>query len=267
MQRTSCCRWGGAKISMTTSGPAFTEDEYKTRTYKDLSSEFQKLYSQVVRAYQLIPQMYNRLTIVDRLSHKEAMLKLANDHKHLPGFSDRNVRRYLPSYNPNIPRRVRTRRPKNSATISVDNPKLSVSEHKQNELKNAPTSRHIETSSSADMDYDVTKISPLQLDKRGQIAQTPPLPPPPTMTSKSTIDHPSSQSDNSNQVQNDKNDNHSHFEFSLPAHEVLGHLMPGIPGIITKGHNEKQIWFSGILDKSTDQVISATVGRIYRKTT
>ncbi|MGB8023020.1 MAG: hypothetical protein WCF06_01730 [Nitrososphaeraceae archaeon] len=40
---------------MTASGPAFTEDEYKTRTYEDLSSEFQKLYSQVVRAYQLIP--------------------------------------------------------------------------------------------------------------------------------------------------------------------------------------------------------------------
>src|SRR6185437_10718264 len=167
MQRTGCCLCGGARIQMTTSGPTFTEDEYKIRTYEDLSSEFQKLYSQVVRAYQLIPQMYNRLTLVDRLSHIEAMLKIANDHKHLLGFSDRNVRRYLPSHNPNIPRRVRTPRPKNSATISVDNPKLSISEHKQNELKNAST--HIETSSSTDMDYDVTKISPLQLDKRGRI--------------------------------------------------------------------------------------------------
>ena len=247
---------------MTTPGSTFTEDEYKTRTYEDLSLEFQKLYPQAVRAYQLIPQMYNRLTLVDRLSHKEAKLKMANDHKHLPGFSDRNVRRYLPSHNPNIPHRVRTPRPKNSATISVDNPKLSMSEHKQNELINASKSTRIETSSSTDMDYDVTKISPLQLDKRGRIAPTPP--PPPTMTSKSTIDHPSSPSDNSNQVQND---NHSHFEFSLPAHEVLGDLIPGIPDIITKGHNEKQIWFSVILDKSTDQVISATVGRIYRKTT
>jgi hypothetical protein len=255
MQRTGCCSWGGARIPMTTSGPAFTEDEYKTRTYEDLSSEFQKLYPQAVRAHQLIPQMYNRLTLVDRLSHKEAMLKMANDHKHLLGFSDRNVRRYLPSYNPNRPRRVRTRRPKNSATISVDNPKLSMSEHKQNELINASTSTHIETSSSTDMDYDVTKISPLQLDKRGQIAS----PPSPTRTSKSTIDHPSSPSDNSNQVQND---NHSHFEFGLPVQEVLRRLIPGIPGIITKEDNEKQIWFSGILDKSTCQVISATVGRI-----
>jgi hypothetical protein len=91
------------------------------------------------------------------------MLKMANDYKHLPGFSDRNVRRYLPSHNPNIPRRVRTPRPKNSATISLDNPKLSSSEHKQNELMNTSTSTHIEksSSSSTDMDYDATKISQL----------------------------------------------------------------------------------------------------------
>src|SRR6185437_3585684 len=166
--------------------------------------------------------------------------------------------RYLPSYNPNRPRRVRTRRPKNSATISVDNQKLSMNEHKQNELINASTSTDIEksSSSSTDMDYDVTKISPLQLDKRGQIASPPS---PPTRTSKSTIDHPSSPSDNSNQVQND---NHLHFEFRLPVQEVLRHLIPGIPGIITKEDNERQIWFSGILDKSTCQVTSATIARV-----
>ena len=143
-------------------------------------------------------------------------------------------------------------------TISVDNPKLRKSEHKQNELINASKSTHIEISSSTDMDYDVTKISPLQLDKRGQIVSPSPSSPP-TRTSKSTIDHPSSPSDNSNQVQND---NHLHFEFGLPVQEVLRHLIPGIPGIITKEDNERQIWFSGILDKSTCQVISATVGRI-----
>jgi hypothetical protein len=252
MQRTGCCSWGGARIPMTTSGPAFTEDEYKTRTYEDLSSEFQKLYPQAVRAHQLIPQMYNRLTLVDRLSHKEAMLKMANDHKHLLGFSDRNVRRYLPSHNPNIPHRVRTRRPKNSATISVDNPKLSMSEHKQNELINASTSTHIETSSSTDMDYDVTKISQLQLDKHEQMEPTPP----PTMTSKPTIDHSSSQSDNDdNEVQNN---NLLSFEFWLPVREVLGYFITIIP---KKEHTEDQIRYSGILDKSTGRVISATIGR------
>ena len=197
--------------------------------------------------------MYNRLTYCRQIIAKEAILKMANDHKHLPGFSDRNVRGYLPSHNPNIPHRVRTPRPKNSATNAVDNPKLSISEHKQNEIINASTSTHIETSSSTDMDYDVTKISQLQLEKHEQIA--PPPSPPPTTTSKSTIDHPSSPSDNSNQVQND---NHLSFEFWLPVQEVLGYLIPIIP---KKEHTEDQIWFSGILDKSTGRVISATIGR------
>ena len=89
-----------------------------------------------------------------------------------------------------------------------------------------------------------------------------PGPPPPTTTSKSTIDQPSSPSDNSNRVQNDKNDNLLSFEFGLPVQEVLRRLIPGIPGIITKEDNEKQIWFSGIFDQSTCKVISATIGRI-----
>ena len=115
------CRWG-ARLSMTTSGSTFSEDEYRTRTYGELSMEFQKLYPQAVRAYQLIPEMYNCLTFVDRLSHKEAILKMANDHKHLSRFSDRNVRRYLSSHNPNIPRQVRTPRPKNLSLIHISEP-------------------------------------------------------------------------------------------------------------------------------------------------
>ena len=81
-----------------------------------------------------------------------------------------------------------------------------MSEHKQNELINASTSTHIETSSSTDMDYDVTKISPLQLDKRGQIVS----PPPPShhhrqpRLQSQLLINLSSPSDNSNQVQNDK---------------------------------------------------------------
>jgi hypothetical protein len=85
------------------------------------------------------------------------------------------------------------------------------------------------------------------------IAPTPTLPP--TMTSKSIIDHSSSPSDNDNQVQNN---NLLSFEFWLPVREVLGYFIPIIP---KKQHTEDQIWFSGILDKSTGQVISAAVGR------
>jgi hypothetical protein len=75
------------------------------------------------------------------------------------------------------------------------------------------------------------------------------------MTSKSSIDHPSSLCDNRNQVQNN---NLLSFEFWLPVREVLGYFIPTIP---KKEHTKDQIWFSGILDKSTREVISAAIGR------
>jgi hypothetical protein len=91
-----------------------TEDdvkEYQKRSYDDLSSEFQRLYPRVIR---LIPLMYNRLTLVDKLSHKEAITKIYNDHRDLPGFSRRNICRDLPLDNATVPRRIRPSRPKNS---------------------------------------------------------------------------------------------------------------------------------------------------------
>ncbi len=66
--------------------------EYQIRSYEDLSSEFQRLYPRVADLIQL---MYNRLTLVDKLSHKEAVAKIYNDHQHLSGFSRR--RRNLPT--------------------------------------------------------------------------------------------------------------------------------------------------------------------------
>jgi len=97
-----------------------TEDEvkeYQKRSYDDLSSEFQRLYPRVIR---LIPLMYNRLTLVDKLSHKEATAKIYNDHRDLPGFSRRNIRRYLPLENATVPRRIRPSRPKNSIIESEE---------------------------------------------------------------------------------------------------------------------------------------------------
>lgn len=87
-----------------------------------------------LKAFELIAQMYNRLTLVDGLTHKDAFAKMHNDHEHLRGFSPRNIRRYLPANNPNIPRRVRTSRPKNSPTeTSVE---TSFSDTKHNDEKN-----------------------------------------------------------------------------------------------------------------------------------
>jgi hypothetical protein len=95
--------------------------EYQKRSYEDLSSEFQRLYP---RAVELIPLMYNRLTLVDKLSHKKALAKIYNDHQHLShaGFSKRNIRRNLPLDNATVPRRIRPSRPKNSQRLSATIP-------------------------------------------------------------------------------------------------------------------------------------------------
>ncbi len=88
------------------------DNNYQTRTYEELSQEFKQLYATAIRALNLIPIMYNRLTIVDKLTHKAAVTKIREDHKDLPGFSGRNIRRYIPTDNPSIPRRIRPPRPK-----------------------------------------------------------------------------------------------------------------------------------------------------------
>jgi uncharacterized protein YfbU (UPF0304 family) len=81
--------------------------EFQNHTYNELSSEFQKVHPSAVRAFQLIASMYNRLTLVENFSHKDAVSKIQNDHKHLAGFSKRNISRNLPLDNPNVQRRVR----------------------------------------------------------------------------------------------------------------------------------------------------------------
>lgn len=84
-----------------------TEDVIGTYTYEELSIEFQRVYPIISRAIQLIGLMYNRLTMEDNLSHKEALSKIYEDHKHLQGFSQRNIRRSLMLLdNPNIPHRT-----------------------------------------------------------------------------------------------------------------------------------------------------------------
>jgi hypothetical protein len=82
-----------------------TIPEYELRSYEELSKEFKEKTS---RAVELIRLMYNRLTLVDKLSHKQAIKKIYNDHIHIRGFSFRNISRNLPLDNPTTPRRVRT---------------------------------------------------------------------------------------------------------------------------------------------------------------
>jgi hypothetical protein len=98
------------------------------KTYLELSVEFRQLYPTANYAFQLIPKMYDRLTLVDKLTHKVAIAKIGEDHRDLPGFSGRNIVRYLPADNPNIPRRVRPSRLKPIGTVNNVVPKLSNTE-------------------------------------------------------------------------------------------------------------------------------------------
>ena len=104
-------------------------NEYEQHTYEQLSQEFTELYPAAARAFELIPLMYNRLTLVDGLTHREAVAKIHNDHNHLSGFTERNIRRYLPGDNPKIPRRIRTSCPNNSVTEISTEQDISNTEH------------------------------------------------------------------------------------------------------------------------------------------
>jgi hypothetical protein len=80
-----------------------TQIDYNNRTYEDILREFQMLFANAMKAFQLIPVMYNRLTLVDKLSHNQTVKKIHDDHIHLQGFSPRSIRRYLPADNPAVP--------------------------------------------------------------------------------------------------------------------------------------------------------------------
>jgi hypothetical protein len=114
-------------------GMRATEPEYKLRSYHDLLVDCR---ASLHRAKELIRQMYNRLTLVDGHSHKDAKDRILKDLKNVPGFSERNIVRHLPKDNPNVPRRIKTTWRKNSpanikpeAVVSITElPVLSASE-------------------------------------------------------------------------------------------------------------------------------------------
>jgi len=94
----------------------YTDDLYnQNRTYESLSQEFKELYPMARRAFDLIPMMYDRLTLIDKMSHSDTITKIYQDHTDLEGFSRRNIYRFLPLGNPNVPRRVVPRRHKSNS--------------------------------------------------------------------------------------------------------------------------------------------------------
>jgi hypothetical protein len=78
-----------------------------------------------------------------------------------------------------------------------------------------------------------------------------------TIVDKEVDDYPISNMDNP-ASSSSNNEGLIPFEFPLRVQDVLGYLFPGSR---KKYHNEDRVWFSGVLDKSIDEVISATIGR------
>jgi len=98
--------------------------EYQLRTFEELRAELLYHLPHVYRAIQLVPIIYDRLTLIDGRSHKEAFFEIckifAQVRRNFPeerGLSDRNLYRYLPEDNPHVPRRIR---PPNATRQSRD---------------------------------------------------------------------------------------------------------------------------------------------------
>jgi hypothetical protein len=217
-------------------------------TYNELSSEFQRLYPSAVRAFELIAHMYNRLTLIKKLSHKVAVAKIYNDHKHLVGFSERNIRRYLPTDNPSVPRRVRSQWPKNNDIEANTPSKLSNTiqgqyEHPAKEtdanLAAKPFPQSAECSSCRELSLENRELKEA-LKKSSKLITADNM----THAAASSI----------NEIHNV-----SEFEFYLPKKVILDYL--GEPYLSLKDGDLK-IWFHGKIDRKNGHVISAKLGRI-----
>jgi hypothetical protein len=231
--------------------------EFQNRTYDDLSSEFQKLLPSAVRASELIALMYNRLTLVENFSHKEAVTKIHDDHKHLAGFSNRNIRRSLPLDNLNVPRRVRPQWPKNSLTGANDASKLSSSIQGQD--KNPKVSlTYINTDAKKTDANLTTKLSgqsaeyssciELSLENR-ELKEA--LEKSSKLITADNVAYAAALSIN-------EIHNVLEFEFYLQKQEILDYL--GEPYLLLKDGDLK-IWFHGKIHTKNYHVISAGIGR------
>jgi len=250
--------------------PQIDQEGYDNRTYEDLSKEFQALFSNVMRAYQLIPLMYNQLTGVGELSHNQAMKKIHDDHIHLEGFSFRSIRRYLPADNPLVPRRVRSLWPKNSKTQTDSDEKLSYNEQyedigKEGQLitnsrfLNKPEASMIETENLDSDDIQriidekqqlVERVNFLQelhdqdkakiKDLNNRISNVP------SVTAKVVVSRMNASADNLN------------FEFSMLIEEIQQH----ISSTASDGELPDRLWVNGSVNKVTGKVIEIQLGRM-----
>ena len=236
--------------------------EYEKRTYEELSSEFQKLYPSVLRAAKLIPLMYNRLTLVENLSHKEADAKMYEDHKHLPGFSRRNICRHLPLDNPFVPRRIRTSWRKNSITESRLSNTIQEQDKNANELSVTSNTLDLDGKDSTKADAQAVGCSgciDLSLENHeleGAVEKSSQITSADNMIS-STAAHSTDYADNK-----DVPSEILEFEFCLPKRQIVDYW--GEPYIFIKD-GDLAIPFSGKINRKSGQVISVKIGGIHEQ--
>jgi hypothetical protein len=217
------------------------EDEYKYKSYEQLSQEFQELYPAAARAFELIPQMYNRLTLIDGLTHKTAFTKIHNDHAHLHGFTARNIRRYLPANNPNIPRRVRTPRPKNSITQRSD--KIFFSDTKFNDDRNRQSINNLVDDISSDKPSETAS----GVTSKRQEDLTEYLDCQKETTTLSTSNIPNKAHPGADNIQN--------YEASLPCRDIQRHITA------LRKNGKSEVWFAITINASKGEMISFKTGR------
>jgi hypothetical protein len=206
-------------------------NEYKDRTYEELSQEFRKIYPTLTRAYELVALMYNLLTS-NGLPHKVAITKIRDDHKDLLGFSTRNIYRCLPRDNPYVPRRVVPPRHKNSVTETSGELDFSNTKGEQdNKIEPSGEGQNVSAYVSEQIYHG----------KKSQIQK----------------DDTSLPSDNQNQLQNDENV--LRFECLVPLKDIWEDILIYIA---IEDNKEDQIWFNGKINKITGQVIAVYPGRL-----
>jgi hypothetical protein len=240
-----------------------TQIDYNNRTYEDILREFQMLFANAMKAFQLIPVMYNRLTLVDKLSHNQTVKKIHDDHIHLQGFSPRSIRRYLPADNPAVPPRVRPTWPKKSITQPVNEQMLSINKQCKGKNRSTTNSIFLNKTKVSMIENEKPELDRMQKieDEKQQLDEQVTTLKTLHKTDKATI------KDLNNMISNGSFVTAEHvlsratgenitFEFSIGIKEVKHYVSS-----ITATESTENLWFNVTINKESNKVIEICLGR------
>jgi hypothetical protein len=183
--------------------------------------------------------MYNLLT-ADGFPHKEAITKIRDDHKDLPGFSTRNIYRCLPRDNPYVPRRVVPPRHKNSITETSGEPDFSNTKIEQdNKIEPSGEGQNVRAYISEQIYHGKKSPTPERISAVQSVDEN----------GRKIHEY-----DSTSRVHN--KDDIVDFEFSLPVEDVRRYLA----SIYDQNKGVGHVCFHGSLDIRTRKVTYAATG-------